>query len=124
MSPGDLAKKLRRSRPWVISVENGQIEKIQVREGRGLIAELGLNPNELSEDPTMYGENFLPEASFQARRVGRAWDDLPKPMQECLWAQIQAYLKLAKEEPILAGIMKTPPVDFQPTAVRDKGTAS
>ena len=107
MKPGELAALLGKSRPWVISAEKGQIDRIQVPEGRVLIADLGMNPSQISEDPTMYGDDFLPEASFQARRVGRMWDNLPKPMQEYLWAHIDAYRRIAKEQPVLAQIMGT-----------------
>lgn len=56
----------------------------------------------------MLGSDLLPEASFQARRVARAWDELPKPLQEYLWTHIESYRKLVDKQPVLAQLMGTP----------------
>lgn len=56
----------------------------------------------------MLGDDLLPEASFQARRVARAWDELPTPLQQYLWSHIEAYRKLVEKQPVLAQVMGTP----------------
>lgn len=108
IKPGDLAAELEKTRPWVVAVENGEIEQISERDCRVLIAKLGLNPSELTEDASMLGQDVLPEASFRARRVARAFDELPRPLQDYLWAQIEAYQYLVKKQPVLAQVMGTP----------------
>lgn len=108
ISPAELSAACGKTRPWLIAVENGEIEQIQESQCRVLIATLGLNPSEVTEDPAMLGPDIVPEASFQARRVARAWDELPKPLQEYLWSHIEAYRKLVDKQPVLAQIMGTP----------------
>lgn len=108
MKPAELATELEKTRPWVVAVENGEIEQISERDCRALIAMLGLNPSELTEDPSMLGMDILPEVSFRARRVARAFDEMPKPLQDYLWSQIEAYHALVKKQPILAQLMGTP----------------
>lgn len=105
---GDLAAELDKTRGWVIAIENGEIERISEQDCRILIATLGLNPSELVEDPQMLGQDVLPDASFRARRVARAFDELPKPLQDYLWSQIEAYRVLVKKQPVLAQVMGTP----------------
>lgn len=108
ISPAELSAEMKKTRPWLIAVEKGEIEQISEAQCRVFIATLGLNPSELMEDPSMLGPDLLPEASFQARRVARAWDELPQPLQHYLWAQIEAYRKLVEKQPVLAQIMGTP----------------
>lgn len=108
LSPAELSELCGKTRPWLIAVENGEIEKIPEPQCRVLITTLGLNPSEVTEDPAMLGSDLLPEASFQARRVARAWDELPKPLQDYLWSHIESYRKLVEKQPVLAQIMGTP----------------
>lgn len=108
MTHAELAAEVGRTRPWVIAAEKGQIEQIFEPQCRALISTLGLNPSEVTEDPSMLGADLLPEASFQARRVARAWDELPPSLQQYLWSQIDAYRKLVEKQPVLAQIMGTP----------------
>lgn len=118
MKQDELARLLGMKREAVSMIESGKIEKIDEARCRVLRDSLGLNPSELTEDPRMLGEDFLPNASFEARRVGRAWDKLPAPLREYLLAQIDAYTNLAERQPVMAQVMQTP-VDPQKRAKRD-----
>lgn len=102
MKQDELARLLNMTRENVSNIEAGKVEIIDEGRCRILIAKLGLNPSELTEDPKMLGEDFLPSASFEARRVGRAWDKLPAPMRAYLLAQIDAYENLSDRMPVLA----------------------
>lgn len=108
MTPGELAAIAGKARTWVLALESGKIEKIHVPEGRFLISTLGMNPSQLSEEPGMYGDDLLPEASFQARRVARLWDELPQELKDYLWSHIEAYRTLVTKQPAVAAIMGTP----------------
>lgn len=103
MSQGELADLLGMTRNNLSMLESGLIEEITEGRCRVLIARLGLNPSELWEEPEMLGEDFLPEASFQARRVGRMWDSLPEALKTYLLAQITSHQQIAKDgDPPLA----------------------
>lgn len=104
MSQGELADLLDMTRNNLSMLESGLIEELTEARCRTLIATLGLNPSELTEDPNMLGADFLPEASFQARRVGRLWDSLPEPLRDYLMRQIEAYTALAAKHPLMAQI--------------------
>lgn len=98
MSQGELADLLDMTRSNLSMLESGLIDKITEANCRTLIARLGLNPSELwEENSEMLGEDFLPEASFEARRIGRMWDTLPQPLKDYFLAQIEAHKALEKK---------------------------
>lgn len=102
MKQDELALLLGMKREGVSMLESGKIKELTEARYRLLRDKLGLNPSELTEDAQMLGEDFLPQSSFEARRVGRAWDKLPAPLREYLLAQIEAYQALIERQPILA----------------------
>ena len=119
MKQDELALLLGMTRENVSNLESGKIGKIDEPRCRVLMDKLGLNPSELTEDSRMLGEDFLPAASLEARRVGRSWDKLPAPLRAYLLAQIEAYQNLAERQPIMA-IMTTPEI---PAKMRPKREA-
>lgn len=100
------AKKIERTRTWLIALQNGGIENLSVPLCLALRDILGLNPTELTEDPAMLGNDFLPEATPMARWVGQHWDMLPKDLQDVLRGQIEAYLELRAAQPALDQIIR------------------
>ena len=92
MSQVELADLLGMTRNNLSMLESGLIDKIVEANCRTLMSTLGLNPSELwEENPEMLGEDFLPEASFEARRIGRMWDSLPDALKTYLLATIEAH---------------------------------
>lgn len=104
LSQEALADEFGKTRPWLSMLESGRIHQLTEGQCRIAISMLGLNPSELTQDPAMLGGDLLPDASFQARRVARAWDELPTALQEYIWAQIEAYSSLSQRQPVLAQI--------------------
>lgn len=100
------AKGIERTRTWLIALQKGGIESLSEPLCRALRDILGLNPTELTEDPSMLGADFLPEASPLARWVGQHWDMLPKDMQDALRAQIEAYVDLVRAQPALDQLIR------------------
>ena len=86
LSQAQLADKLGLDSREVISqYESGKIHEIGERTCRGLITILGLRPEDLLEDPTMYQfSDELPTMSNEARRIARKWDELPEAMRKWL----------------------------------------
>ena len=131
LSQAELAKQLgKESRESVSQYETGKIEKIDVPTCRKFVRILGLEPEQLMEDPTMF-ENYsddLPGISGQARRVARAWDGLPKGLQEFVWQQMTAFEQLKTAHPLLAQLAAGVPAKSlspgdtkPPTSARKKG---
>lgn len=104
-----LADLLEMTRENVSNLETGRIGEISEWRCRVLRDELGLEPSELTEDKNMLGDDFLPQASFEARRVGRMWDKLPLPLRSYLLAQIDAYQTLATNQPYMAQMLHDKP---------------
>lgn len=98
MSQVELADLLGMTRNNLSMLESGLIDKIVEANCRTLMSRLGLNPSELwEENPEMLGEDFLPEASFEARRIGRMWDSLPQSLKDYFLAQIEAHKALEQK---------------------------
>lgn len=120
MKQEELATLLKMTRENVSNLESGRIERIDEWRCRVLRDELGLNPSELTEDKNMLGDDFLPEASFEARRVGRAWDKLPLPLRTYLLAQIDAFQAIQAKQPYMAHAVHEPAEPPQKSQVRRK----
>lgn len=93
LSQAQLAKQLGlKSREVVSQYESGKIHEIGERTCRGLVAILGLRPEDLLEDPTMYQfSDELPTMSTEARRVARRWDSLPEHMRKWIVQTMDGY---------------------------------
>lgn len=93
MSQAQLAEKLGlKSREIVSQYESGSIELIGERTCKGLVVVLGLRPEDLMEDPSVFQfSDELPTMSTEARRIARKWDSLPDHLRELLAKTIDEF---------------------------------
>lgn len=93
LSQAQLAEKLGlKSREIVSQYESGSIEQISERTCKGLIVILGLRPEDLTEDPSLFQfSDDLPTMSAEARRIARKWDSYPAHVREFIKKTMDGY---------------------------------
>ena len=72
-----------KSREVISQYESGKIEEISPLTCRALVVKLGMRPQDLAEDTSVFQfDDELPTMSTEARRLARRWDALPEEVQQ------------------------------------------
>lgn len=95
-----------KSRELISQYETGQIEQISVVTCRMLVFKLGLRPQDLAEDTSVFQlQDELPNLSTEARRMARRWDALPEQLRKWItdtidgYQQVEAHKSAAETKP-------------------------
>jgi transcriptional regulator with XRE-family HTH domain len=90
-----------KSRELISQYESGSIEQISVMTCRALVLKLGLRPQDLAEDTSVFQfDDELPTMSTEARRVARRWDSLPEHLRKWITDTIDGLEQLEANKPV------------------------